>query len=97
MLPKPRTDVAFEWVDGGGVLLSLPDELYFELNESGAVLWQGLGEAETETELCTLLARRYPGVPGWQLADDVEDFLAAIREQGLVVASDPVPRSGVGT
>ena len=84
MLPKPRTDVVFEWVDGGGVLLSLADELYFELNEAGAVLWQGLGEAENEAQLCALLAQRYPEVPVPELAGDVSEFLTAVREQGLV-------------
>ena len=87
-LPHPSPSAIFKELDEGGVLLSTTDEVYFGVNPVGARIWALLPPvSRTFGELCTALERQYPDAPGDQIRIDVQDFLEALIESGLVVSS----------
>ena len=84
-LPKARTDVIFQTVPEGAVLLATRDEIYYGLNEVGAEIWTllvaGAGSLE---QLCARLGERYPEVPLSVLRADVLELLGELAVAGLV-------------
>ena len=54
------------------------------LNETGAALWRMLPEAADAEALTQGLLQEFEGAPGEQVRADVEEFLARLRELGIV-------------
>jgi hypothetical protein len=87
-LPHPSPAAIFKELDEGGVLLSTADEVYFGVNPVGAKIWSLLPpNSTTFGELCAELQRQYPDAPGDQIKIDVQEFLRALVDSGLVVSS----------
>lgn len=55
-----------------------------QLNETGRFLWELLKQETDEAQLAEALAGEYQGLSLEQAADDVREFLAVIRERGLL-------------
>lgn len=86
MLPVPDPSVICQKVDEGAVLFSAATELYFGLNESGAAVWELLASAGgSEEALCAALAHRYPDAEPEAIRADVEELLARLLAEGLVL------------
>ena len=87
-LPHPSPAAIFKELDEGGVLLSTADEVYFGVNPVGAKIWSLLPpNSATFGELCLALQQQYPDAPGDQIKIDVQEFLQALIDSGLVVSS----------
>lgn len=84
-LPRAGSEVVFSRIDGGGVLLSTEEEVYYGLNEVGAEVWELLDGEETRDALCSRLADRYPDADPTSLREDVAELLERLAELGLVV------------
>ena len=85
-LPHPSPTAIFKELDEGGVLLSTSDEVYFGVNPVGAKIWSLLPPASrTFGELCAVLEQQYPDAGGDRIKADVQEFLEALTESGLVV------------
>lgn len=54
------------------------------LNETGAALWRMLPEAADAEALTQGLLQEFEGAPTEQVRADVEEFLARLRELGIV-------------
>ncbi len=67
------------------VVLDLQASVYFGLNRSAGVLWQQLLSGATRRQLVeTLLADGAPARSVHQVGRDVDDFVLALRREGLL-------------
>jgi hypothetical protein len=84
-LPAPSPDVMYRAVDGGAVLLSVRDEVYYGLNTVGSYIWEHLPPVlQTVDELMDALAARHPDVPEQTIRADVRELLDNLLINGLV-------------
>lgn len=87
-LPTPNPDVIYRQVDGGAVLLSVSDEVYFGLNAVGAFIWEHLSPTlRTLDELAAALGGQYPEVPADALRADIRALLDDLTVNGLANAN----------
>lgn len=86
-LPSVGPHVVFRRVDGGAVLLSMTEEVYFGLNAVGARVWELLPpECATVESLCDRLSEEYPDADASRVRADVTELLAELVRQRLVIA-----------
>lgn len=67
----------------GGVVLDLESGEYRHVNETGAMIWELLEGGRTREDLLAEL-RRVVDDPPANMEAEVDAFLAALRERGLV-------------
>jgi hypothetical protein len=79
----PRRDVAKQSLGDGAVLVDLRSGTCFELNRTGAEVWDLLAGGATIDIICATLAGRY-GVPDETIAGDVRSVVEALKQQELV-------------
>lgn len=74
-----------EWreVEGEVVALDGTASEYLAVNRSGAELWPLLAEGATRVQLAARLSEAF-GLDADRAAEDVEAFLAALDERGLL-------------
>jgi hypothetical protein len=83
LAPNKRT-VFRKMEDGaGGVLLHLDTGEYRRLNEMGATIWSLLQGGPTRAELIAALQSQVEDPPA-DMTDQVDAFLAALEERGLL-------------
>lgn len=72
--------------DDSTVVLHLNTQTYFELNETGALLWDVLSEedAATENDLVNAVADAYPDADRSAVTEDVRAFLTSMQDADLV-------------
>jgi hypothetical protein len=73
----------------GAVLVDMRSGACFELNRTGAEVWELLANGATGRSICATLATRYH-VPDETIASDVRGIIDALRAQKLV---EPSPAS----
>lgn len=84
-LPRPDDAVVFCEVEGGAVLLSTAQEVYFGLNPVGVQVWNLLPpKHSTVEEIIDALAGTYPDVERSILTEDVTALLDELKASGLV-------------
>lgn len=83
-LPEPVDDVVYNRVSDGAVLLSTDGEIYYGLNETGALVWERLGDCDTLDALCRELEGEYPDVGRDELRRDVGELLEELVDHGLL-------------
>jgi hypothetical protein len=85
MLPVANPKVIFKALSDGAVLFSTEDEVYFGLNEVGALVWQHLPpKLATLDELCAAVAERYPEVDPGVIRQDVTELISELASNRLV-------------
>lgn len=88
MLPRPHPGVLFKTVSDGAVLLHVEEEIYFGLNDVGALIWQLLPpNCACLDDLCARLSQTYTDVASEVLRADVIELLDELKANQLVVAS----------
>ena len=91
LLPKPHPSVLYQPVADGAVLLNPEQEIYFGLNSVGAQIWQLLPPHFTDLDqVCEDLGARFPEVESTEIRGDVEELLASLLAEGLVLPADAV-------
>jgi hypothetical protein len=78
-------ELAWQVVDGEGVVVDLPRRCMLGLSPSATFIWARIGKA-SEAEIAVQLARAFD-VDEARASSDVRGFVALLRERGLVVAS----------
>lgn len=78
-------ELAWQVVDGEGVIVDLPRRCMLGLSPSASFIWSRIDTA-TEDEIAAELARAFD-VDEARAQADVRGFLALLRERGFVVAS----------
>ncbi len=92
MLPVVNPKVIFKALSDGAVLFSTEDEVYFGLNEVGALVWQLLPpKLSTLDELCRAVAERYPDVDSDVIRQDVTELIAELTSNRLVFPRNAEP------
>ncbi len=92
MLPVVNPKVIFKALSDGAVLFSTEDEVYFGLNEVGALVWQLLPpKLSTMDELCRAVAERYPDVEPGVIRQDVTELIAELSSNRLVFPRNAEP------
>lgn len=87
MLPVPNPSVIYKALSEGAVLFSTEEEVYFGLNEVGALVWESLPPVrETLDDLCAVVAARYPDAQPDMIRADIAELLADLAANGLVVS-----------
>lgn len=79
-------ELAWREVGDELVVLEMSSATYLTLNGSAKVLWLRLAESATTDELAQVLRETYSVKPEEARAD-VEEFLKALEERGLLKAS----------
>jgi hypothetical protein len=94
-LPAPNPDVIYKPVDGGAVLLSVKDEVYYGLNAVGCFIWEHLPPVlRTFDEIAAALSAQYPDVAVATITADASELLEDLMANGLV---RPAATTDLGT
>jgi hypothetical protein len=84
-LPVPRATVLWINLPDGAVLFSRETEVYYGLNNVGAVIWEQLREGVPSMDLlCEAVQERFPDATLEQIRADVLELLTDFSENGLV-------------
>ncbi len=88
-LPVPRASVVWINLPDGAVLFSPETEVYYGLNNVGAVIWEQLGKrVESMDLLCGAVQERFPDATLEQIRADVSDLLNDFTQNQLVESRD---------
>lgn len=66
------------------VLLDLDSEMYFSLNETGALMWEHLAAGRAPEEICTAMTDEFD-VEAEQVEADLVVLVEALESAGLVL------------
>jgi hypothetical protein len=83
-LPAARPDVVGSRVTGGAILLSTGQEVYYGLNDVGALVWDLLPRMAAFSDLLDEVCRAYPEVEPDLVRADVLELLDELESMGLV-------------
>lgn len=84
MLARPHPSVVFQKLDDGAVLFAPATELYFGLNDVGALIWELLPRATSQEEVCASIHATFPDVDLAVIQADVDELLARLLAEGLL-------------
>ena len=84
MLPRTNPGVVFQKLDEGAVLFAPATELYFGLNDVGAMIWELLPRASTPDDVYAALHATFPDVDRDIIRADVDELLARLLAEGLI-------------
>ena len=84
----PKRDVVSRRLGDQLVLVNLGDNSIFELNRTGARVWELLQETNAREELVTRLHAEFE-VDEAKLSAEVDSLLQALRGRGLLAATPP--------
>ena len=83
---KPHASVIFQPVSEGAVLLHSETEIYFGLNQVGAAIWELIvDECESVDLMVEAIHKAYPDAEPDMIRADVQELLAELEAQGLLV------------
>ncbi|MEP7344858.1 MAG: PqqD family protein [Gemmatimonadaceae bacterium] len=82
-LPAASPSVLAASLDDEAVVLDLASKRYFQLNTTGAAIWQGIADGESTEALVARLVDSFDVAPGDAVAA-VTAFVAELRARGLV-------------
>jgi hypothetical protein len=80
---RPQPDIVSRRLDDQTVLVNLRTNRIFELNRTGARLWELLGEGSSESQIVERLLAEFE-VPQEQLEREVRALLDSLLDEGLI-------------
>ena len=80
-------DLAWRTVDDELIAIDVRDSTYLSANNSGLLMWNALSAGTTREELTASLVAEY-GIDAETASQDVEAFLANLKERGLLDEAD---------
>jgi hypothetical protein len=86
MALRPNSDVIAKRLDQVSVLVHIPTNRIFELNETGSRVWEMIGESLNPDQIVQRLADEFD-VEEAQVADEVNELLTRLRNEGLLLPS----------
>lgn len=82
-----RASVKAHYFDDGGVLLDIDKGVYFKLNAVGALVWKGLSDADTVSDIISKVASTY-ALSEAQARSDVRKFICELTHNGLLTPKE---------
>jgi hypothetical protein len=82
-----------ETIEGEVIVIALDTGTYYSLRESGADVWEGIGQGGSEAEIAEALSRRYEG-PADEMRSAVRELLGQLEEEGLIEEVDGAAAAG---
>lgn len=82
--------ISWHAVDGELALFDERDGGYHTLNQSAAAIWRGIADHQPIAQLCDDIANAR-NVPHVMVRGDVEDFIRAALDMGLIVDAARAP------
>jgi hypothetical protein len=86
MALRPNSDVIAKRLDEVSVLVHIPTNRIFELNETGSRVWEMIGESLNTDQIVQRLADEFD-VEEARVADEVNELLTRLRNEGLLSSS----------
>jgi hypothetical protein len=83
---RPNPDVIAKRLDQTSVLVHIPTNRIFELNETGSRVWEMIGENLNADQIVRRLVDEF-AVEEPQAADEVTELLTRLRDEGLLLSS----------
>lgn len=86
-VPRAHPSVAWTKLPDGAVLFSPESEVYFAVNQTGALIWELLVGQEFGRDIdaiCSAVRDRFPDVAVAQIRDDVTEILNAFADNNLL-------------
>ena len=87
---RPQPDVVSRRLDEQTVLVNLRTNRIFELNRTGAQLWDLLGDGSSESRIVERLGAEFD-VPQEQLEREVRALLESLLDEGLISGDNREP------
>jgi hypothetical protein len=82
---RPAPDVVSRQLDNQAVLVNLKTNRIFELNRTGARLWELVEQAASEAQIAAQLAAEFDVSQG-QLTREVRSLIDSLLEKGLITS-----------
>jgi hypothetical protein len=79
----PNSDVIAKRLDQTSVLVHIPTNRIFELNETGSRVWEMIGQSLNADQIVQRLADEFD-VEQAQAADEVNELVTRLRDEGLL-------------
>jgi hypothetical protein len=89
--PVPRANPSIAWtkLPDGAVLFAPDSEIYYSMNQVGALIWELLPQAALDMDsLCQAVHEAFPGERIEQIRMDVEELLNELVTNGLVTSTE---------
>jgi len=86
MALRPNSDVIAKRLDQVSVLVHIPTNRIFELNETGSRVWEMIGEGLNTDQIIQRLADEFD-VEEARVADEVNELLTRLRNESLLSSS----------
>jgi hypothetical protein len=86
MALRPNSDVIAKRLDQTSVLVHIPTNRIFELNETGSRVWEMIGASLNADQIVRRLVDEFE-VEEAQAADEVKELLTRLRDEGLLSSS----------
>jgi hypothetical protein len=86
MALHPNVDVIAKRLDETSVLVHIPTNRIFELNETGTRVWEMIGESLNRDQIVRRLADEFD-VEEARAAGEVNELLTRLRNEGLLSPS----------
>jgi hypothetical protein len=83
---RPNSDVIAKRLDQTSVLVHIPTNRIFELNETGSRVWEMIGESLGTDQIVQRLADEFD-VEEAQAANEVNELLTRLGNEGLLSSS----------
>ena len=83
---RPNSDVIAKRLDQTSVLVHIPTNRIFELNETGSRVWEMIGESLGTDQIVQRLADEFD-VEETQAANEVNELLTRLGNEGLLSSS----------
>jgi hypothetical protein len=83
---RPNSDVIAKRLDQTSVLVHIPTNRIFELNETGSRVWEMIGESLGTDQIVQRLADEF-NVEEAQAANEVNELLTRLGNEGLLSSS----------
>ena len=77
------TNVLLQRVNDEAVLLDLETRSYFGLDPIGTIIWEGIENNKSETEIVESITQRF-AVEAEVACRDLREFLIELRDDGLI-------------
>jgi len=81
-----NSDVIAKRLDQVSVLVHIPTNRIFELNETGSRVWEMIGEGLNTDQIVERLAEEFD-VEEARASDEVNELLTRLRNEGLLLSS----------
>ena len=83
-IPKPRTDVIFQEVNGESILLDNSGGLIHQLNTTASFIWQHCDASNSIETIANILAQNY-SVSIEDAINDVTDVINNFKDNNLLI------------